>query len=122
MDLLFVVQLLGLPVVEPSTPSGKHEQPLRQMSVVFASPELVHLSYMELGMAFGQVLKAHRLNAGFSQEELAFRADMHSTTISLYERGGRQPSLHTVFILADALKLQPADMVAEVQHLKPKIR
>jgi len=76
---------------------------------------------MELGKAFGQVLKRHRLEAGFSQEELAFRADMHSTTISLYERGGRQPSLHTVFILARVLELQPANVVAEVQELKPDL-
>ena len=76
---------------------------------------------MKFGEAFGQVLKKHRLEAGFSQEELAFRADMHSTTISLYERGGRQPSLHTVFILARTLELQPADMVAEVQTLNPDL-
>lgn len=77
---------------------------------------------MELGTAFGQVLKAHRLQAGFSQEELAYRSDMHSTTISLYERGGRQPSLHTVFVLCRALELQPDAMVAEVMKLKPKIQ
>lgn len=73
---------------------------------------------MNLGTAFGQVLKAHRLKAGFSQEELAFRADMHSTTISLYERGERQPSLYTVFILARALEIQPASLVAEIQQMK----
>jgi transcriptional regulator with XRE-family HTH domain len=76
---------------------------------------------MEFGKAFGQVLKAHRTEAGFSQEELAFRADMHSTTISLYERGGRQPTLHTVFILAKALELQPDAIVREVQELKPAV-
>ncbi len=73
-------------------------------------------------MAFGQVLKKHRMEAGFSQEELAFRADMHSTTISLYERGERQPTLHTVFILSHALEILPATLVAEVQGLKPVIR
>lgn len=76
---------------------------------------------MELGTAFGQVLKKHRTVAGYSQEELAFRADMHSTTISLYERGERQPSLHTVFILAKALDLKPDAMVGEVRKLKPAI-
>ena len=77
---------------------------------------------MEFGIAFGQVLKTHRLQAGFSQEELAFRASMHSTTISLYERGERQPSLHSVFILSRALEILPATLVAEVQDLKPVIR
>lgn len=75
---------------------------------------------MEFGLAFGQVLKAHRTEAGYSQEELAFRAEMHSTTISMYERGGRQPTLHTLFILAKALDVEPVDLVAELQALKPK--
>lgn len=76
---------------------------------------------MEFGLAFGKVLKAHRMEAGFSQEELAFRAGMHSTTISLYERGGRQPSLYTVFILARALELKPSDLIDEIQKLKPNL-
>lgn len=59
------------------------------------------------------------MTAGFSQEELAFRAGMHSTTISTYERGLRKPTLHTVFILAKALELKPDQMVAEVWELKP---
>lgn len=73
-------------------------------------------------MAFGQVLKTQRLQAGFSQEELAFRAGMHTTTISLYERGERQPTLHTVFILSRALEILPATLVAKEQSLKPVIR
>lgn len=76
---------------------------------------------MEFGQAFGQVLKAHRTGAGLSQEELAFRANMHSTTISLYERGGRKPSLHTVFIIAGALKLRPDALVAELAELNPDL-
>jgi transcriptional regulator with XRE-family HTH domain len=76
---------------------------------------------MEFGIAFGQVLKAHRTEAGLSQEELAFRANMHSTTISLYERGERRPSLQTVFIIAGALGLRPEYMVMELGKLKPDL-
>lgn len=76
---------------------------------------------MEFGQAFGQVLKAHRKAAGFSQEELAHRACMHSTAISLYERGLRQPTLHTVFNLSHVLGLQPSQIVSEVEALSPKL-
>lgn len=76
---------------------------------------------MKFGKAFGQVLKAHRLDAGLSQEELAFRANMHSTTISLYERGERKPSLQTVFIIAGALGLRPESIVMELGKLKPDL-
>ena len=48
------------------------------------------------------VTPASRLSRGLSTSvaggiltgDVAFRADMHSTTISLYERGERQPSIH----------------------------
>jgi len=76
---------------------------------------------MDFGEAFGRVLKAHRTGAGLSQEELAHRAGMHSTTISLYERGERRPSLQTIFIIAGSLNLRPEELVAEVGKLNPKL-
>jgi transcriptional regulator with XRE-family HTH domain len=70
---------------------------------------------MNLAHAFGTVLKRHRKKAGLSQEELAHRASMHSTAISLYERGLRQPNLHTVFVIADKLGISSAELVKEVE-------
>jgi transcriptional regulator with XRE-family HTH domain len=75
---------------------------------------------VEFGQAFGQVFKAHR-KAGFSHEELAHRACIHSTAISLYERGLRQPTLHTVFNLSRVLGLQPSQIVSEVEALSPRL-
>lgn len=76
---------------------------------------------MKLEDAFGEILKTYRLQAGLSQEALAKRAGMHSTTISYYEVGRRKPTIHTLFILARALELQPATIIAELQGLKPDI-
>lgn len=76
---------------------------------------------MDFAETFGQVLKAHRKAAGYSQEELAHRTDMHSTTVSLYERGLRKPTLHSVFILARALEIQPSVLVAEFESMDPEI-
>jgi DNA-binding XRE family transcriptional regulator len=76
---------------------------------------------VDLGHAFGNVLKARRQEAGLTQEELAFQADMHSTAISLYERGLRQPTLYTVFKLALVLKTRPSSLVESVEGIEPEI-
>ena len=76
---------------------------------------------VDLAETFGQVLKKHRTAAEFSQEELAHRAEMHSTTLSMYERGERRPTLHTVFILARALGIKPSLLVTEVEGFQPEL-
>lgn len=70
---------------------------------------------MNLGDAFGQVLKQHRKRAGLTQEELAFRANMHPTAISFFERGLRQPTLYTVLIIAHVLNVSGASMVEDLE-------
>jgi transcriptional regulator with XRE-family HTH domain len=76
---------------------------------------------VELGQAFGSVLKSKRQAAGLTQEELAFQASLHTTSISYFERGLRQPTLHTVFLLSKVLDLKASDMVGEVEDRKPVI-
>jgi tetratricopeptide (TPR) repeat protein/transcriptional regulator with XRE-family HTH domain len=58
---------------------------------------------------FGPLLRAKRLAAGLSQEELADRATISVRTISSLERGRSQPYLKTVRLLAEALELTEAD-------------
>jgi transcriptional regulator with XRE-family HTH domain len=77
---------------------------------------------VELGQAFGSILKAKRQSAGLTQEELAFRAQMHTTSISYFERGLRQPTLHTVFVLSKVLNLRASDFVLEVEACDPEIQ
>jgi len=67
--------------------------------------------------AFGQVLRDYRGKADISQEELAARADVDRTYISLLERGLRQPTLGTLFRLAQALDVAPATMVSRAATL-----
>lgn len=62
--------------------------------------------------AFGLVLRECRASAGISQEELALRAGLDRTYISLLERGRRQPTLTTLFALAGILGVSPGTMVA----------
>jgi transcriptional regulator with XRE-family HTH domain len=60
---------------------------------------------------FAANLRRLRLVAGLSQEELAFRADIHRTQISFIESGKRVPRLDTLVKLAGALGVTTNDLV-----------
>ncbi len=65
---------------------------------------------------FGHAVRRRRVEAGFSQESLARAAKVHSTYISLVERGLRDPRLTSIAKLARALKISPADLVFEAER------
>lgn len=69
----------------------------------------------DLAQAFGQVLRERRLAAGLSQERLALEAGVDRTFVSLLERGGRQPTLGTLWRLAGAMGVRPSDLVSAVE-------
>jgi transcriptional regulator with XRE-family HTH domain len=58
--------------------------------------------------AFGKRLRELRLKAGFSQEELAAKVDLHWTYVGGIERGERNPGLVNIMRLAKALGATPA--------------
>jgi transcriptional regulator with XRE-family HTH domain len=58
---------------------------------------------MDVAERFAENLVRLRQAAEMSQEELAFRASIHRTQISLMESGSRQPRLDTLVKLAGAL-------------------
>jgi transcriptional regulator with XRE-family HTH domain len=49
--------------------------------------------------------------AGYTQEVLAGRAELHRTQISLLERGLRSPGLDVVVRLIGALGVEPNDLL-----------
>jgi transcriptional regulator with XRE-family HTH domain len=69
---------------------------------------------MEPVEQFAANLRRYREDQALSQEELAFRAGIHRTEISLLERAGREPRLGTIVKLADALRVSPSDMLADI--------
>lgn len=71
-----------------------------------------------VGKAFGRVLREYRLTLDLSQEELAERADLDRTYPSLLERGLRSPSLEMLFRIAEALAIDPAELVAKTFYQK----
>ena len=62
----------------------------------------------EAGMRarFGENVRLLRAHAHISQEELACRADVHRTQISMFESGQRTPLLGTAIKLAAALEVE----------------
>jgi len=61
----------------------------------------------EITGRFAKNLVRLRQEAGLSQEELAFRASIHRTQISLMESGNRLPRFETLVKLVGALGVSP---------------
>ena len=66
------------------------------------------------------MLRELRGERALPHERLAELAGLHPPFISLLERGGRMPSLNTVFLLAEALRVSPSEIVRRVERLKAR--
>ena len=66
---------------------------------------------MDLPRLFGRNVRAARLRAGLSQEQLAFDANMKRSYLSDLERGTRNPSLKAIERLATALAVNPSALL-----------
>ena len=75
---------------------------------------------MEITKAFALTLLRIRKEKGLTHEKLAELAGLHPTTISLLERNKRQPSITTVFLLAEGLGIEPDELVREVEKTRVK--
>ncbi len=71
---------------------------------------------MSAGVAFGKVLRKLRLEAGLTQEQLGFDADLRRAYVSILELGQQQPSLTTILKLAHALRVPAARFMELVEH------
>ena len=67
--------------------------------------------------AFGQVLRRYRLAAGLSQEQLGLESGVQRNFISLIETGQNQPTITTIFKLAQAMGIKASKLVAESEKL-----
>ncbi len=59
---------------------------------------------------FGDRVRELRLERGLSQEELAFRANIHRNYLGGIERGERNPCLNNIISIANALGICPAEL------------
>ncbi|HEX5504799.1 MAG TPA: helix-turn-helix domain-containing protein, partial [Thermomicrobiales bacterium] len=69
--------------------------------------------------AFGDLLRGYREAAGLTQEGLTERAGLSARGISDLERGLRRPRRETARMLAEALRLAPAERAAFLAAARP---
>ncbi|MDX5627310.1 MULTISPECIES: helix-turn-helix transcriptional regulator [unclassified Brenneria] len=74
---------------------------------------------MDIATTFGHVLRQLRKDAGLTQEQLGFEAELERNYISMLELGQRQPTLVTIFKLSSPLKTVPSQIVALVEAAIP---
>ncbi|OUB84500.1 transcriptional regulator [Bacillus thuringiensis serovar medellin] len=75
---------------------------------------------MRIETAFGITLQKYRAISKLSQEQLALNSGLDRTYISLLERGLRNPTINTIFALAETLDIQPSILIKEVENLISK--
>ncbi len=64
--------------------------------------------------AFGARLRRVRQKARLSQEELADRALVHRTEVSIIERGGREPRYELILKFAGSLEVEPEALASGI--------
>ena len=69
---------------------------------------------MDIRRRFGTNLRRCRLAAGLSQEEVAERMDVDRAHVSSMERGQQNVTLMTLSLVAQALKIDPAELMAPI--------
>ncbi len=58
----------------------------------------------------GEAIRSNRKKAGFSQEKLAEKADLHPVYVSAVERGAKTISMDALMRIAKALGLKMRDL------------
>jgi len=67
-------------------------------------------------VAFGEAVRQLRRDCRLSQDEFAVVADLHRTYVGGIERGERNPTLTTIYRIANALGVTPADLLARARE------
>jgi transcriptional regulator with XRE-family HTH domain len=64
----------------------------------------------------GDELRKARKAAGLTQEQLAYKAEIHPTYVSILERDKKSPTLEMLFRLCDAIGIRASDIIARVEE------
>jgi transcriptional regulator with XRE-family HTH domain len=76
---------------------------------------LINKKVVDIEKQFGKNVRKYRIMRKLSQEELANRAELRRTQITLIESGKRCPRLDTIYKLATALNIKPDKLLPESQ-------
>lgn len=67
-------------------------------------------------LAFGQAVRAARMEQGIAQEELAALAEIERSHMGKIERGEHMPTLALILKIAAALNRSAADLIAATEN------
>ena len=70
----------------------------------------------EPALAFGQAVRAARMEQGMAQEELAALAEIERSHMGKIERGEHMPTLALILRIAAALNRSAADLIATTEN------
>jgi transcriptional regulator with XRE-family HTH domain len=90
-------------MVRAKAPKGGYQPSLNQLSLE-----------EQIRERLPAVLSTEREAQGLTQEQLAERAGLHTTTIGKLERGHQIPSLALFILLAQALSCSPMDLLRRI--------
>ena len=67
--------------------------------------------------AFGKALREVRKEKGLTQEQLGFEADLQRIYVSKLELGQQQPSLTTIFKVANGLSCSATELIRYTEEI-----
>jgi len=70
---------------------------------------------MTVPEAFGKALRRLRKSKGWTQEQLGLESGHQRVFISWLENGQKQATVTTIFSLAEALAIDPSELIAQVE-------
>lgn len=73
---------------------------------------------MTLRKKFGRVLRIKRLAKKQTQEDLAWETGFDVSYIYRLESGKTQPTLESLFTLAEALGIKPSELIISLQRMR----
>src|SRR6202000_1652898 len=75
------------------------------LSRLILTGTLKETSHIQTNMNYGKALRISRAIVGLQQRELAEKAGLNASHVSLIEKGSRNPSVGAITKLCDAMKI-----------------
>lgn len=69
---------------------------------------------MDIQSQFGRNIERLRIDGGFSRAALASRSGMSSRYVARLEKGGGRPTLKTIEAVAEALGVEPRQLLKDI--------
>lgn len=89
---------------------------MKNISIV--SKEVEGGRFMDYFNILGANVRALRIERKLTQEQLADLCDLHRTYVGAIERGDRNVSLKNIVIIAQALNVEPSELLLYKKELK----